>query len=135
MCADFIDNFDPSQERCWIAESTTDGKFFGSVALVKGRSETNTAQLRLFLVDPAARGKGLGARLIDECVAFAQEQGYDKLILWTFSCLEGARRLYKRAGFELVQSCPEKEVFGRLMIPETWLLQLAKPQQLGSEAV
>lgn len=132
MCADVIDNFDPSLERCWIAESDTDGLFLGSVALVKERTEANTAQLRLFLVDPAARGKGLGARLINECVSFAQAKGYGKLILWTFSCLEGARRLYKRAGFELAHSHPEKEVFGRKMVHEIWLLQLAKTQPIGS---
>jgi len=133
LCADIIDNIDPNLECCWIAESTANGNFFGSVALLKDRSGTDAAQLRLFLVDPAARGKGLGARLIDECVRFARDKGYAKLILWTFDCLEGARRLYRRAGFELVQSHPEKETFGRIMAQETWLLGLSSPETSSSD--
>lgn len=79
--------------------------------------------MRLFLVEPAARGQGLGARLINECIKFAREKGYHRLVLWTFDCLEGARRLYKRAGFKLLRG-QEEDIFGRTMVRETWLLQL-----------
>ncbi|KAI1117710.1 acyl-CoA N-acyltransferase [Nemania sp. NC0429] len=123
--ADFLDNFDPGLERAFIAESTETRKLLGSIAVLKHREEANTAHLRLFLVDPAARGAGLGARLIDESISFARERGYARIILWTFSVLEGARRLYNRAGFQLVLTAEEKEYWGTRQVSECWELKLS----------
>ncbi|KAI0104290.1 acyl-CoA N-acyltransferase [Nemania sp. FL0031] len=124
IVADFLDSFDPGLERVFIAESTETGKFLGSIACLKHREQADTALLRLFAVDPSARGMGLGARLIDDCVSFARERGYAKIVLWTFSVLEGARRLYKRVGFQLVVVGEEKEYWGTRLISECWELIL-----------
>lgn len=123
--ADFLDNFDPGLERVFIAESVGTRGLLGSVTIMKDREAANTAVLRLFFVDPAARGAGLGARLIGEGISFARERGYAKMVLWTFSVLEGARRLYKRAGFQLVLTAEEKEYWGTRQVPECWELKLS----------
>ncbi|GAW17214.1 hypothetical protein ANO14919_066670 [Xylariales sp. No.14919] len=123
--ADFLENFDPKLERTLIAESVETSKYLGSVALFKHRTEAGTAQLRFLLVDPAARGTGLGAELIDRCVRFARECGYAKIVLWTFSQLEGARRLYQRAGFQLSSVTRQKEFWGVKMDFELWELALS----------
>lgn len=123
--ADFLDNFDPCLEHVFIAESFETRQLLGSVTILKHREEANTALLRLFFVDPAARGAGLGARLISESISFARGRGYAKMILWTFSVLEGARRLYKRAGFQLVLTAEEKEYWGTRQVPECWELKLS----------
>lgn len=99
IIAKFIREFDAGRERCWIAEK--DGKVVGSVFVV--RQDDTTAKLRLLYVDPVARGLGLGGRLIDECLRFARQAGYRKMMLWTNSVLTDARRLYDRAGFALVE--------------------------------
>ncbi|KAI0467336.1 acyl-CoA N-acyltransferase [Xylaria cf. heliscus] len=125
IAADFLDNFDPSLERVFIAEFVETTQFLGSIALFKHREEVNTAHLRLLLVNPAARGMGLGSKLIDECILFARERGYAKVILWTFSVLEGARRLYKRAGFQLVSAGEEKDYWGTRQVAELWELKLS----------
>ncbi|KAI8948158.1 acyl-CoA N-acyltransferase [Xylaria longipes] len=125
VAADFLDNFDPSLEHVFIAEHVETSKFLGSIALFKHRKEANTAHLRLLLVSPAARGMGLGARLINECILFARERDYEKIILWTFSALEGARRLYKRAGFQLVTAAEEKDYWGTRQVAELWELKLS----------
>jgi DNA-binding MarR family transcriptional regulator/GNAT superfamily N-acetyltransferase len=119
IAARFIERYDGRKERCWIAEK--DGQIVGSVVLVK-RSAT-VAQLRLLIVDPAARGLGIGARLVDECVRFARQAGYRKITLWTNSVLLAARRIYEAAGFRLVHRERHRS-FGHDLVGETWDLSL-----------
>ncbi|HET8575812.1 MAG TPA: GNAT family N-acetyltransferase, partial [Methylomirabilota bacterium] len=114
-----IRRYDPKRERCWIAEK--DGEIVGSVFLVK-RSRA-VAQLRLMLVEPTARGLGIGARLVEECVRFARQAGYRKVTLWTNSVLTAARRIYQRAGFRLVRK-ERHHSFGHDLVGETWDLTL-----------
>jgi DNA-binding MarR family transcriptional regulator/GNAT superfamily N-acetyltransferase len=99
IIAKFIREFDPARERCWIAEK--DGKVIGSVFIV--RQDDSTAKLRMLYVEPAARGMGIGGRLVDECLRFARQAGYKKMVLWTNTVLTGARRIYDKAGFELIE--------------------------------
>lgn len=120
IAADFVNNFDPARERCWIAER--DGEILGSIFLVKGE-RPGRAKLRLLLIEPAARGLGLGKRLVGECVAFARKAGYDEITLWTQSILGAARAVYAAAGFELVESRPDG-AFAKGLISETWVLKL-----------
>jgi DNA-binding MarR family transcriptional regulator/GNAT superfamily N-acetyltransferase len=115
ICSEFINNYNPNRERCWIAEM--DGQIVGSVFVVQDSEEV--AKLRLLLVDPRVRGLGLGTRLVDECIRFARRKGYKKLVLWTNSVLEDARKIYKKAGFELVEQEPHHS-FGHALIGETW---------------
>ncbi len=119
IAAKFLAAFDPSRERCWIAD--IDGAQVGSVFLV--RHTDDVAKLRLLLVDPAGRGQGLGRRLVAECIAFAQACGYRKITLWTQSILLAARSIYQQAGFERVASEPHRS-FGQSLIGETWELKL-----------
>jgi len=119
IVAAYIRNLDPQRERCWIAES--DGRNVGSVFLV--RESEDVAKLRLLLVDPSARGFGLGRRLVAECVDFARQAGYRRLTLWTQQNLEAARRIYAQAGFTLTRSEPYTGI-GRDLISEYWDLDL-----------
>jgi len=119
IVTNFIRNYDPKRERCWIAEK--DGDNVGSVFLVK-QSES-AAKLRLLLVEPNARGLGIGNRLVSECIKFAQQVGYSKITLWTNSILSAARHIYQKAGFQLVDEQPHKS-FGHDLIAETWDLKL-----------
>ena len=115
----FLAAFDPSRERCWIAD--IDGTQVGSVFLVKASDDV--AKLRLLLVDPAGRGQGLGRRLVGECISFAQACGYRKITLWTQSILLPARKIYQDAGFVLVGAEPHRS-FGQSLIGETWEREL-----------
>lgn len=115
----FIRELDPKRERCWIAES--EGEIIGSVFLVK-QSEA-VAKLRLMYVEPKARGLGIGSHLVDECLRFARQAGYRKIILWTNSVLVAARHIYQKAGFRLVREEPHHS-FGHDLVGETWELEL-----------
>ncbi|HTC76637.1 MAG TPA: helix-turn-helix domain-containing GNAT family N-acetyltransferase [Edaphobacter sp.] len=117
----FITNFDPGRERCWIAE--IDGQSVGHIFLVKHPEEADTAKLRLLFVEPSARGIGLGDALVKECVHFARTAGYTKVVLWTQSILVGAHRIYERAGFRLVSEVRHRS-FGKDLVGQTWELVL-----------
>jgi DNA-binding MarR family transcriptional regulator/N-acetylglutamate synthase-like GNAT family acetyltransferase len=119
IVAAFLKNFDPAREHCVIAE--VDGEPAGSVFVVRHPDEI--AKLRLLIVDPKARGLGIGARLTEECIRFARAAGYRKMTLWTQSMLTAARHIYRRAGFRLVASEPHA-LFGPPLIGETWELDL-----------
>jgi len=118
IVADYADAADERAD-AWIAE--VDGEPAGCVFCVP-KSE-RVAQLRLLLVEPSARGMGIGARLVEECVRFARRNGYDELVLWTNDVLGAARRIYQRAGFELVEEGPHRS-FGHDLVEQTWRLKL-----------
>ena len=121
LAGDFITNYDPRLERCWLAER--DGERLGCIFLVRHRDEAATARLRMLLVEPSARGLGLGKALVHECVSFARTAGYNRVVLWTVNLLSAAGHIYAQAGFKLVQ---EQAVhrYGADMIDQTWELAL-----------
>ena len=127
IAARFIEQFDATREACWIAER--DGQDIGCVFLVQARHETSqavepgTAQLRLLLVEPSARGLGLGVALVNECERFARQAGYQRIRLWTHSVLLAARGIYERAGYRLLAREPHHS-FGHDLVGETWELRL-----------
>jgi DNA-binding MarR family transcriptional regulator/N-acetylglutamate synthase-like GNAT family acetyltransferase len=121
IAAEFIQKFDARRERSWIAEK--DGSVVGSVFLV--RQSDRVAKLRLLLVEPSARGLGIGGRLVDECVRFARQAGYRRITLWTQSALDAARHIYRKAGFCLMKR-ERHDSFGHKLVGETWELSLSK---------
>jgi DNA-binding MarR family transcriptional regulator/GNAT superfamily N-acetyltransferase len=119
VAADFLGGHDPRRERCWIAER--DGEVLGSVLLV--RRSDRVAKLRLLLVEPGARGLGIGRRLVEECVAFARRRGYRRIVLWTNARLHAARAIYEKTGFRLVRSEPSA-FFGPSEVEQVWQLDV-----------
>jgi GNAT superfamily N-acetyltransferase len=125
IAARFIEQFDAAREACWIAERA--GQPLGCVFLVQARDEATqaiepgTAQLRLLLVEPAARGLGVGVALVNECERFARQAGYRRIRLWTQSMLLAARSIYQRAGYKLIATEPHRS-FGHDLLGEIWEL-------------
>lgn len=117
--ARFLQNFDARRERCWIAE--LGGERVGCVFVV--RQSPSIAKLRLLIVEPKARGHGVGRRLVSACVAFARRTGYRKLVLWTQSSLLAARKIYADLGFRRIRSQRHRE-FGVPLVGEYWELDL-----------
>ena len=116
IVADYAASHDPATEAAWIAE--VDGRRAGSVLCVAG-DEPGTAKLRILLVDPAARGLGLGARLVDTCLDFAEQAEYHRITLWTNDVLTSARSIYQAAGFELISEEPHHS-FGHDLVGQQW---------------
>jgi DNA-binding MarR family transcriptional regulator/N-acetylglutamate synthase-like GNAT family acetyltransferase len=119
VAGEFLAKHDPARERCWIAER--DGVNIGSVFLVRKSDEV--AKLRLLIVEPVARGLGIGRRLVEECIGFARDVGYRSITLWTNDVLIAARNIYLHAGFQLIASAPHRD-FGPPMVGEDWELPL-----------
>ena len=117
---DFLQKHDPARERCWIAER--DGERLGCVFLVQ--DSKTTARLRLLIVEPSARGTGLGLRLVEECIAFARAKGYRKLVLWTHAHLLAARAIYRKTGFKRLSKTETHDTFGPSAVSEFWELKL-----------
>jgi GNAT superfamily N-acetyltransferase len=127
IVADYAACHDPAWERAWVAE--LDGRRVGCVFCV--RKDPATAQLRILLVDPAARGRGLGQRLVGECVRFAREVGYSRMVLWTNDPLVAARRIYLAAGFRLVEQ--ERHFsFGADLMGQSYALDLDPDETSGA---
>jgi len=116
---DFLENFDPKRERCWIAERN--GERVGCVFVVNDKGD---ARLRLLLVEPSARGTGLGRRLVEECIRFSRETGYKKLVLWTHAHLLAARAIYAATGFKKLKKTETHDTFGPKAVSEFWELKL-----------
>jgi DNA-binding MarR family transcriptional regulator/GNAT superfamily N-acetyltransferase len=121
ILSDFVNHFNEKREAAWVAERA--GAVVGSVFLVQGPDDAATGKLRLLYVEPTARRLGVGAALVDACIAKAREVGYSKLTLWTNDILVSARRIYQARGFELVKEEPHHS-FGKSLVGQTWTLDL-----------
>jgi DNA-binding MarR family transcriptional regulator/GNAT superfamily N-acetyltransferase len=121
LFASFATKHDPSAERLWIAE--IDGERVGCVFVVRNPDDPTAAQLRCLLVDPKGRGKGVGRRLVQECISFARAAGYEKMVLWTNDVLIAARRIYEAEGFRLVAEERHRS-FGQDLVGQTWAREL-----------
>jgi DNA-binding MarR family transcriptional regulator/GNAT superfamily N-acetyltransferase len=121
IAADFLDHFDPTCEQCWIAER--DGLNVACVFVVKHPEREGTAKLRMLLVEPSARGLGIGKRLVQECTRFARQVGYHTITLWTNDILDGARRLYLAEGYHLVSE-DRHHSFGHDLVGQYWEMSL-----------
>jgi DNA-binding MarR family transcriptional regulator/N-acetylglutamate synthase-like GNAT family acetyltransferase len=120
IVAEFVKNYNPARERCWMAESN--GQIVGSVFLVE--KSNKVAKLRMLLVEPSARGMGIGKRLVGECIRFAHKVGYETIVLWTQSELISARSIYQQAGFELAAEEQHSSWGRKNLVAETWRLRL-----------
>lgn len=118
----YVANFDARRDRCWIADR--DGVRCGCIFAVHDDGDPDTVRLRLLLSEPFARGRGLGRRLVRECIAFARETGYRKMILWTHSVLTAARAIYAAEGF-VMTATETNDMWGTPLTSETWELDLA----------
>jgi GNAT superfamily N-acetyltransferase len=121
LFARFASEHDPASERCWIAE--LDGERAGCVFVVRNEEDRSMAQLRCLLVDPTARGFGIGRKLVARCIAFARSAGYPKMMLWTNDVLVSARRIYEAAGFKLAKEEAHRS-FGHDLVGQFWVLDL-----------
>lgn len=121
IVADFAADHDPAREAAWVAELR--GARAGSIFCVADRESPETAKLRILLVDPAARGHGIGALLVDKCLDFARLAGYRRMTLWTNSVLVSARKIYQSRGFELIAEEPHRS-FGHDLVGQYWALEL-----------
>jgi GNAT superfamily N-acetyltransferase len=121
IVAEFVRGFDPKRERCWIAERH--GEFAGCVFVIQNGKEKTTAQLRLLLVEPRARGLGIGRRLVRECTTFARQCGYRKIMLYTNSVLGSARRIYQAEGYRLARE-EKHHSWGHDLTGQYWELAL-----------
>jgi len=121
LFARFASRHDPARERCWVAE--LNGERVGCVFVVQNDADPAAAQLRCLLVDPTGRGRGIGGRLVEECIAFARSAGYRRIVLWTNDVLVAARHLYEAAGFELISSEPYHR-FGHDLVGQNWAKEL-----------
>jgi len=117
VVAEFLRSHDPARERCWIAEK--DGENVGCVFMIAHPTDPEVVQLRMLLVEPSARGLGLGRDLVKQCTTFARDAGYQKISLWTNSVLHTARRIYEAEGYELVDEKPHSR-FGKDLVGQTW---------------
>jgi DNA-binding MarR family transcriptional regulator/predicted N-acetyltransferase YhbS len=122
VAGDFLTHHDPARERCWVAE--LGGEIVGSILLVK--KTERVAKLRLLLVEPSARGLGIGRRLVEACLAFARARGYRKVVLWTNPELHAARAIYEKTGFRLART-ETTRVFGKPQTAQHWELSLSRP--------
>jgi GNAT superfamily N-acetyltransferase len=123
IVADYAGEHDPAREAAWIAEHD-DGRRAGCILCVADPDDATCAKLRILLVALDARGHDLGARLIDRCVSFAREAGYERIRLWTTRELDAARHLYLKAGFRLVEEEPPQPLFGTHFVAQTYELEL-----------